>query len=233
MAAESDEEQVELLKAWWDENGNSLLISVGVALVAVFGYRAWQNSVAETAEAASALYDDLAVAVVNVHADTMSSELLASSRAIGDQLKLEYPDSTYAHFGALFMARLAVDKKDYPSAEAELRWILDSDVDERLEPVARIRLARVLAAQNRVDDALMILSADIEIGAYQSSRDEVRGDLYYQQGEMDQARQAYQKAFDSLGDGVSKPLLQGKLEDLVLVDESISAADTLEEEQAE
>ena len=42
---ETEEEQIEALKDWWRENGNSLLIGVAVALVAVFGFRGWQTSV--------------------------------------------------------------------------------------------------------------------------------------------------------------------------------------------
>lgn len=213
--AESEEEELEALKNWWSENGNSLVIGIVVALTAVFGYRAWDNSVIETAEAASAMYEDLASSVADQPADALSAEALASVRSIGDRLKIEHGDSVYADFGALFLARLAVDKGEFDTAEAELRWILDNDVAESLEAITRMRLARVLSAQDRVDEALLTLASTASAGEHQTSWDELRGDLYYQSDRLTEARQAYQDAVDGLSEDRPKPLLQMKLEDLV------------------
>ncbi len=213
--AETDEEQLDELKAWWDENGNSLIIGVGLALIAVFGYRAWQNSVTETAEAASGMYEDLAGSLENIPPDGLPNEVLASVRSLGDQLKAEHGGSAYAHFGALYMAKVAVDKKEYDVAETELRWVLDNDVDESLEVITRMRLARVLAAQGRVDEALLALESEADPGEHLSSVEEVRGDLYYQLGRKSDAWEAYQNAVDAVGEGRAKPFLKMKLEDLV------------------
>ena len=56
---ESDEEQLELIKKWWEENGTSLVTAIVLALGVTFGYRAWVDNVRETAEAASAKYENL------------------------------------------------------------------------------------------------------------------------------------------------------------------------------
>ncbi|MEX2327847.1 MAG: tetratricopeptide repeat protein, partial [Pseudomonadales bacterium] len=45
--AETDEEQIEAIKKWWDENGKSILIGIVLALGGVFGYQAWDNHVRE------------------------------------------------------------------------------------------------------------------------------------------------------------------------------------------
>jgi predicted negative regulator of RcsB-dependent stress response len=213
--ADSDEEQIEELKAWWAENGNSLVITIVVALAVVFGYRAWQNSEAEAAEAASTLYESISVAVRDAPATAPSAEVLTSLRSLGNQLKKDYPDSTYSHFGALHMAKIAADRKEYETAEIELMWMLDNDVDGILEPVARMRLALVLVEQDRADEALQMLSVDIELGAHVVSWHETQGDIYYQMGNNENARAAYQTAVDLISEDDSpRPMLIAKLQDL-------------------
>ncbi|MDA0790980.1 MAG: tetratricopeptide repeat protein [Proteobacteria bacterium] len=214
MAAETDEEQIEVLKNWWKENGNSLVITVVVALAAVFGYRAWENNVAQSAADASAMYEDLSGSLNSGPIDTLSTEVLASIRAIGDRLKTEHGDSAYAHFGALHLAKVAVDKGELEVAEAELRWMLDNDVSELLEPVARMRLARVLGAQERVDEALAVLDNAPGAAGYEASWDELRGDLLFQKGDAAAAHAAYQRAFNALPAGQTRPFLKMKLDDL-------------------
>ena len=63
---ESDEEQVEVLKKWWDENGTSLIVTLVLVLGGTFGYRAWENSVIESGEAASVVYEDLVTSVRSI-----------------------------------------------------------------------------------------------------------------------------------------------------------------------
>ena len=215
--AETDEEQIDAIKIWWSENGNSLIIGVVVALAGVFGYRAWENSVIEAAEAASSLYESMARAVVGQQISELPDEILASTRALGNQLKIDFADSAYAHFGALQMARIAVETGDLELAETELRWTLDNDVSESLEPIVRMRLAQVVAAQGRLEQALLLLPADQEVNKHASSWYEVRGDIYYQLKNIDAAREAYQTAVDAVPESISRPIPQAKLDDLTYV----------------
>ncbi|MEX1237520.1 MAG: tetratricopeptide repeat protein, partial [Pseudomonadales bacterium] len=86
--AETDEEQIEAIKKWWDENGKSILIGIVLALGGVFGYQAWDNHVRETGEAASALYEDmLAAMAMDDPFGTLDEERLATARFIAGQLK--------------------------------------------------------------------------------------------------------------------------------------------------
>ena len=55
----TEEEQIAALKQWWNDNGKSLLIGISLALVIVFGWKAYQNSVIQTKSEASALYQQL------------------------------------------------------------------------------------------------------------------------------------------------------------------------------
>ncbi len=216
MADRTEEEQVEVLKRWFEENGVSLVVGIVLALGAVFGYRAWENGVREQGEAASAIYEDLVAAVTATPGAELSPELVATGKSLAEQLKKDYSDSSYAVFASMHMARLAVNAGDLEKAGDELRWALDHGARGSFETLARIRLARVLAARERFDEALEVVSVDLDPFGHKSSWEEVRGDIYYGMGRMDEARQAYQLAVNTASPDVNKPYLEMKLDDLTI-----------------
>ena len=83
-----------------------------------------------------------------------------------------------------------------------------------LKAIAITRLARIQIAQTNYDDALTTLNAPLP-EAFNANVAELKGDIYTQQGNKDQARTAYQAAIDA-GGLTSNPLLQIKLDDLAV-----------------
>jgi predicted negative regulator of RcsB-dependent stress response len=235
-ADRTEEEQVEALKNWFGENGVSLIFGIVVALGAVFGYRAWDNDVRQTGEAASAVYENLLTAVGEVPPEGLSDEMIATGNALAGELKADYTDSSYASFAALHLAKIAIDGGNLETAVTELRWVLDNGAEDSMEILGRIRLARVLAAQEKYDEALATLDVKLELSMHLSSWEEARGDIYYGKGDMDKAREAYQLAVSNVGEETLKPYLNMKLEDLTYTASSIAAneasGDTSEEATA-
>ncbi len=224
MVDRTEEEQIEAIKQWWDENGKSILIGIAVALAAIFGYQGWQNRVQTTGEAASAIYEDMTAAIVmDSPFATMTEEQRSTGRFLANQLKTDYADSAYAKFAALFLAKLAVDEENFTTARDELNWALDSGLDESLDVLTRIRLARVQLALGESEAALESL-ANVEPGEHRPSYEEVRGDIYMTLGDKTLAREAYQRALVGVEDARSRPMLQMKLDDLV-VPERLAPAD--------
>ncbi|HAF93566.1 MAG TPA: GTP-binding protein, partial [Pseudomonas sp.] len=86
-------------------------------------------------------------------------------------------------------------------------------VDKTLEELARQRLARVLAAQEKAEDALRLLDGDAATG-FAASREELRGDLLVQLGRDDEAHAAYTKAKQAAAEDGAIGGLQLKLDDL-------------------
>ncbi|MEX2489752.1 MAG: tetratricopeptide repeat protein [Pseudomonadales bacterium] len=209
MADRTEEEQLEAVKNWVKENGMSLVLGITLALGGVFGYQAWQTSVRETGEEASALYDDLVATVVVNQGQELGEEQVSTARFLADQLKSDYQDTTYGHFAAMFMSRVAIEQGDLERAEAELKWALDHDVDTSLAHIVRPRLAAVLLAQGNPEGALALLEG-IDAGAYTSSYEEVKGDIFLELGREDAAREAYQKAIDTQVEETNKPILDMK-----------------------
>ncbi len=58
-AYRTEEEQVEALKAWWDENGRSIVVAIVIALAAGFGWQGWKSQQEGQAEAASDMTQDM------------------------------------------------------------------------------------------------------------------------------------------------------------------------------
>jgi predicted negative regulator of RcsB-dependent stress response len=214
VADSTEEEQVEVLKKWFAENGVSLLLGIVLALGGVFGYRAWENSTRQTGEAASALYEDLIAAVGTVPESGFSVEMLTTGRSLAEQLKKDHEGSSYALFAAMTMAKLAVDEGDLDKAVSELKWVIANGAEGSIEILSRIRLARVLSAQELYEEALVVLEPKLELAAHRSTWEEVKGDVYLSMGRMDEAREAYQLAVGSLSQEGSRPYLNMKLADL-------------------
>ena len=210
---QTDEEQIEALKNWWDENGKVLLMAAVVAMAAVFGFRTWQSNVQEQGETSSSLYQDLMNSVLIAPNETLDESKVSTGKYLANMLKQEHESSTYAKFASLFMAQQAVEAGDLDTAEKELRWVLDHDAEGSIELVARLRLAKVLVEKGEEQAALSLIGS-VEAGAHTSSYEETKGDIYLHLGRRDDARSAYQKAVNALAQNSSKPFLQMKLDDI-------------------
>ncbi len=181
----SDAEQVEALKRWWEENGRSVIAGVIIGLGALFGWRGWITYQDNRAEAASVHYAELRAAAERKDAQAIEE----SARILQDS----YASTPYATLAALELAKLEAQAGDLKAAAEQLRWAIDNSSQEVVRTLANIRLARVLTAQGKHDEALAILSGEYA-AAYTSLIEEIRGDALAAKGQIDEARQAYDRA---------------------------------------
>ena len=205
----TEDDELAALKDWWQRNGKPLLTGGLLALVVVLGWQAWTRYESNQSQGASALYQQLLETALTPsgQADT------ARVADIANKLKSEFGGSAYAQYGSLFVAKVAVDNGKLDDAVAELKLVTDKPASDTLGEIARQRLARVLAAQNKADDALKLLDGDAE-KAFLASREELKGDLLVQLGRTDEAHAAYQKAKSALSEEAAVGGLQMKLDDL-------------------
>ena len=162
----TEEEQVEALRRWWDENGRSTIVAIVIAVSLSFAYQTWKGNAERQRENASDLYQAMLQSMVGAQGD---AAMEGQGVAMAEQLKSEYGGSTYAQFAALHLARLAVDKGELAEAESQLRWVLGkADKGSDTGQLAQLRLARVLAASGDSDQALAILDSAGQ-GSYQAS----------------------------------------------------------------
>ena len=202
----TEEEQVEALKKWWEENGKSIMAGIAIGLVAIFGWRGYNQHQDIKAQEASTLYEQM---IGSARSDDQEN-----SRLYADRILAEHGASTYAVFARLMLAKLAVEDEQLDQAESHLRWVLDNNAQAEIEHVARLRLARVYIAGDKLDQAEQLLKTN-STGEFVARYDELRGDLLVKQGNTDAAREAYQKALlNSVATEDAQSILQMKLDDL-------------------
>ncbi len=209
----TEEEQVEALKRWWQENGKTLLLTIAVALALVFGWRTWQERQAAESASASAMYQNLVEAVaVAVGAEPAPAQV-ATAEHLASTLKADHEDSAYAGLGAMLMARVAVDQARLEQAIIELDWVLNHEPTAELRKVATMRKAQVLGEQGQVAEALALLDS-LDAGSFEASYLELKGDLLLRQDKLGEAREAYRLAAQAAESAGARPLLTMKLENL-------------------
>jgi predicted negative regulator of RcsB-dependent stress response len=205
----SEEEQWEALKRWLRENGPSILVAIIIGLLVVAGWRWYQGRGEEKNVAAVTAYE----AVLETFDAGKMDEALAQI----ERLRTEHPKSGYVASADLAAARVFVARNELDKATERLERVASTAIDEQLRPVARLRLARVQAAQGKHDAALATLGTG-DMGEHQAAYAETRGDILLSKGDRAGALREYEAALklqptDDVGTSVAA-LLELKINDL-------------------
>lgn len=204
----TDEEQVEQLKKWWNENGKSIVGGITLGLVAIFGWRGWQDHLVVQGENASDLYEQMAA---DIREGKGTDTEIA---AIADQLNQDYKSTPYSTFSSLLQAREAVEKDDISAAKNHLQWVLDNTDNDEFRHLARLRFSRLLLVEGDKDAALSLIEK-VDTGKFASSYHELRGDILLQQGDPKAAQEAYTQALATQNSTRgNQSIVQMKLDDL-------------------
>ena len=207
MEYETEEQQVEALKAWWAENGKSVMLGVGIGVAAIGGWQFWGKHKESQAREASDGYEQ----TIQSLADGGNAADVAA------KVKKDHKNSLYATYAALAAARSYVEQNDLAGAEKELAWAVSNSPIKEMALTARIRLARVQGALGKHDEAFKSLPKKTP-ESFTALVEEVRGDLYVATGDAAKARQAYQAALDSDQVGADRNAITMKLNELATAD---------------
>ena len=216
----SEDEQIEALKRWWKANGWSTVLGIVVALALYLGWQNWQARQLQYGAEASARYQQFLLMVQTLEQSPTDAQLAKASQWV-ENFKDEFGDTTYAQFAALLLARFQVIDGDLEGAEEQLSWVLDKRPDTATEHLTQLRLARVLFAQGD-NDAAMAIAEQFEDSAFAAEFSELQGDISSEDGDLDAARDYYQRALnrEAGGDGASysagNPMVQLKLDSLAV-----------------
>ncbi|RUR34528.1 YfgM family protein [Vreelandella nanhaiensis] len=211
MADRSEEEQLDIVKRWWKENGTSLIAGAVLAAAGVFGWNAWQNYQEGQSEAASVRYQQL---ISIATAQELDEQQTASARELVAELTDDYGKTLYADLARLLDARLAVQQDDLEGAKASLEQVADGSSRRYVQSLAWLRLARIEVASGNPNAALELLDEPISESLAAQQAD-VRGDAHAALGQTEQARSAWQNAL-ALAQQQDQTLygVQFKLDDL-------------------
>ncbi|HUY83908.1 MAG TPA: tetratricopeptide repeat protein [Steroidobacteraceae bacterium] len=202
----TDDEQIEALKGWLATNGPGMLIAVALGAAVVFGYRFYESHANGRALAAAQLFDQMT--------NSLAKHDRVGAEHIAGDLTEHFAGSPYTDQAELTLARLAIDDGRLAAAETELRHVADSTKDSDLAAIAKVRLARVLIAEGKPDQALATL-AGAHPAQFSALYDEARGDALVAKKDRGGAIAAYQQALKASDPrGGDSPLLTLKIADL-------------------
>ena len=210
----SEEEQVEMIKAWWEKYGNGILTLVLVCMLMVLGYQWWaKNTAARQALASSAYAQVLMAANQN---DAEKVEMAAS------KVMKEFTNTPYTALSALMLARMEVQKQQWDKALSTLQTVIDSSPIASFRQIARIRSAKILVSEGKATEAIERLST-VDDDVFLPMIAAIRGDAYLARGEKNQAKQQFETALEATPHTAgTRVLLQMKASELGVVDNHVA-----------
>ena len=200
-----EQEQLAAFKAWWKENGGTIVLGATLVLAAFGAWNGWtwyQRS--QTAQAA-VLYDTLQKAA-------RANDLKATRETAGTILE-NFPRTAYAPLAALVSAKVQFQAGDLKTARAQLQWVTEHAKSDEIRSIAALRLASVLLDDNDPDAALKALEARPQSG-FEAPYASQRGDILAAQKKRSEARAAYKAALEKAEPGTLRETLRLKLEAL-------------------
>lgn len=201
----SDQEEIETIRRWWEDNGRSVIAGVVIAVAGVGGWQGWNLWQDRQADAAGAHYERTLSAL-------QGDQLEEADAALGT-LQSGHSKSPYATLASLRVAAALAAGGALEEAAAALDWAVNNAPDEGLERLARLRHAQVLFDLGDSERALGILEP-ISDGPYAARAHELRGDLLRALGERADAVDAYRQAVAANPADGRRRLLDSKLADL-------------------
>jgi predicted negative regulator of RcsB-dependent stress response len=202
---ETEEEQVEKLKAWLKENGLSIVFGIVIGVGGIAGYKYWVQVQETTAAEASGHFTQMI--------DALSAGNSEDLQAQADILLAEHASTDYALMAHLALARQHVANAEFEQAETALQQVVGSAGQRPLAYIARTRLAAVQLQTGQYDQAMSTLAVQFP-DEFAALANELRGDIFALQGKNGEAVEAYRKAQVSVPAPADVEFLQRKLNDL-------------------
>ena len=197
--SDSEEEQVDKLKKWWDSNGKQIIAGAVLGLAGIFGWNAYVDYQDSQALNARALYLSYASDSANVGAY--------------DKLIKDHPSSSYSDQATLLMAKYLFEAENYSLALDALKPLMSRE-NSVIASTAALRSASLYLELGQHQEALTVLNMD-NANEFSGLFYNLAGDVYLDLGNNEEARNSYALAIENITDNSSlSQLIQIKLDDL-------------------
>ena len=204
----TEEENTEFLGSLWDKYKYLIALSLVLFGAGIFGWESWSQNRLSNLQDSADMYESF---INSLNDDDLDKKVMA------EQIIEKYPNTLYADLVTFHLAKISVEEEDLNKAQEYLMWILKrrdskwgSDFDP-IEATARLRLARVLIANDHSNKALEIIN---ESENRSSSLYEVKGDAEEKLGFYAEAKLSYLKALESNQSQSVEAILKMKLANL-------------------
>ena len=197
--SDSEEEQVDKLKKWWDSNGKQIIAGAVLGLAGIFGWNYYVDYQDSQALNARALYLSYASDSANVGAY--------------DKLIKDHPSSSYADQATLLMAKYLFEAENYSLALDALKPLMSRE-NSVIASTAALRSASLYLELGQHQEALAVLNME-NANEFSGLFYNLAGDVYLDLGNNEEARNSYALAIENITDNSSlSQLIQIKLDDL-------------------
>ena len=188
---QTEDEQIDAIKRWWKENGNSIILGLVLGIGGIGGFKYWQADVNEQAKIASTHFEEIV---------TLSAK--DKKEFVEKVMEVEklHSGKSYADLSAFVAAKKLVDEKSYKEAKQQLEWIIENSSYESFVHLAKIRLVKVLLQLNENTEALTLLNNSKSDG-FESTYAELKGDVYSALRIYTKAKVEYQIAINKINQG--------------------------------
>lgn len=193
-----EHEQSERVRSWLKKNGAGLLGGVLLGLALMLGWQWWRTRTNAELVQSNTRYAAVVKSIQDKNLDKAAKDIVALEDGKG---------GIYAELAALRLAKAQVDGGK--SADA-IKTLRDVPAEGELKQIVQQRLARVLTASGKPDEAIRLLA-----DAHDDASLEIRADALVAQGKPNEARALYTKALTTV-DALSpqRRLLEIKLMDV-------------------
>ena len=180
-----EQEKLDDLKAWWEQNSKYVSAAVVVVALVVIGVQGWRWYQRTQAEQASVLYQAVSQAA--------RANDVSKAKEPASQIVDRYARTAYAPRAALLYAKMLYDSGDKVGARAQLQWVVDHASGDELKAIARFRLAQAMLDEKQYDDALKTLDVKTD-DAFAGLFADLKGDILAAAGKSAEAKSAYETA---------------------------------------
>ena len=208
----TEEEQLQAIKKWWLCYNTPILVLLSLIMLSVAGYRYWSWHNEKTLIQASTVYERLMV--------SFSEHKNKEVRSYANQLINNYDQTVYADVARMTLAKIEVAKDQDEKAKQLLNEVVNHTTVPAFKQIAKIRIARLLVAQKSFDQALNQLSV-IDDSAYMTIVNELKGDIFVEKGDYQQAIKSYKQAIsEAKTHGIGNLFLEMKTNELAQLTQS-------------
>jgi predicted negative regulator of RcsB-dependent stress response len=180
-----EQEKLDDLKAWWEQNSKYVSAAVLVVALVVIGVQGWRWYQRTQAEQASVLYQAVSQAA--------RANDVSKAKEPASQIVDRFARTAYAPRAALLYAKMLYDSGDKAGARAQLQWVVDQASGDELKAIARFRLAQAMLDEKQYDDALKTLDVKTD-DAFAGLFADLKGDILAAAGKSAEAKSAYETA---------------------------------------
>ena len=196
---DTEEEQVEKIKKWWNSNGKQIIAGAVIGLAGIWGWNTYSDYQDKQSLNARSLY--------------LSYASDSSNLGAYDKLTTDFSSSSYSDQAILLMAKYLFDAGSYTQALGVIEPLINNP-SSIISNTAALRAASIYLQLGQHDQALLILTEQSEDGFSGPIYNSI-GDIYLDIGNRAEAQKYYSLAIDNVTENSNlTQLIQIKLDDL-------------------